>query len=133
MALELNTEWANFYSAMAYPGSQLYGLAKERGWPLPDDPDGPGWIGYSQHGYNTLPLPTERISAVDVLRTRDRAFERYFTNPDYLGMLRKRFNAAAVDHINEMTKVPLPRRHDDEPDYYDDMQRTRRLSRDTAA
>ena len=45
LARQLNTEWANFYTAMAYPGSALYQTARERGWPLPDDPGGPGWIG----------------------------------------------------------------------------------------
>jgi radical SAM superfamily enzyme YgiQ (UPF0313 family) len=125
MALRLNTEWANFYSAMAYPGSPLYGLAKERGWPLPDDPDGPGWIGYSQHGYDCLPLPSEHLSAVDVLSFRDEAFARYFTHPDYLSMLGKRFNGAAVDHINEMMSVKLPRRHHVEPGYYNDLRSAR--------
>src|SRR3989344_267556 len=34
LALEMNTEMANFYSAMAYPGSPLYGIAKKEGWKL---------------------------------------------------------------------------------------------------
>jgi len=125
LALELNTEWANFYSAMAYPGSQLYGLAKERGWLLPDDPLGPGWIGYSQHSYHTLPLPTDHLSAIEVLAFRDRAFQRYFTNPHYHAMLRGRFNQEAVDHIKELTSLQLRRRHHDEPDYYEQMRSAR--------
>src|SRR5207249_1869902 len=32
MAIEANCEFANFYSAMAYPGSKLYTLALEKGW-----------------------------------------------------------------------------------------------------
>jgi len=36
LALELNCEFANFYSAMAYPGSPLYRQAQEQGWPLPE-------------------------------------------------------------------------------------------------
>ena len=35
LALELNCEFANFYSAMAYPGSPLYEKAIRAGWPLP--------------------------------------------------------------------------------------------------
>lgn len=128
LALDLNTEWANFYAAMAYPGSQLYGLAKERDWLLPDDPGGPGWIGYSQHSYDTLPLPTDTLSAVEVLKTRDRAFERYFTSPDYLAMLGKRFNQQAVEHIRGMTAVKLRRRHHDEPDYYEKLHQAKRTS-----
>ena len=37
LALDLNCEFANFYSAMAYPGSPLYEQAIRRGWRLPDD------------------------------------------------------------------------------------------------
>ncbi|MCK5179560.1 MAG: radical SAM protein, partial [Candidatus Omnitrophica bacterium] len=36
LALELNTEESNFYSAMAYPGSPLYGQALKDGWKLPN-------------------------------------------------------------------------------------------------
>ena len=39
LARTLNTEWANFYCAMAYPGSPLYDLAKQKHWALPDDQD----------------------------------------------------------------------------------------------
>ena len=103
LAMEINSENANFYSAMAYPGSPLYNMAKEKGLPLPDDPDGPGWIGYAQHAYETLPLPTDTLSAVEVLTFRDQAFLKYFTNPSYLEMMRKRFGQKTIDHINEMT------------------------------
>jgi len=113
VALELNTEWVNFYSAMAYPGSALYPLAKERGWPLPDDAGGPGWIGYSQHAYETLPLPTEHLSAQEVLDFRDSAFHRYFASPDYLGMIRNKFGQPAVEHLGRMTAHRLPRKHHD--------------------
>ena len=113
LALHLNTEWANFYSAMAYPGSALYPLAKERGWRLPDGEGGPGWIGYSQHAYESLPLPTEHLSAEQVLDFRDSAFDSYFTSPDYLSMIRGKFGQPAVDHLNRMTSHKLRRRHHD--------------------
>jgi radical SAM superfamily enzyme YgiQ (UPF0313 family) len=113
LALELNTEWANFYSAMAYPGSALYGLAKERGWPLPDGEGGPGWIGYSQHAYETSPLPTEHLRAEEVLDFRDAAFTTYFTSSNYLSMIRGKFGQPAVDHLNRMTAHKLRRRHHD--------------------
>jgi radical SAM superfamily enzyme YgiQ (UPF0313 family) len=111
MALQFNTEWANFYSAMAYPGSPLYAMAKENGWPLPDDAGGPGWIGYSQHAFETLPLPTEHLSAQEVLDFRDRAFDRYFTSSAYLSLTRDTFGDAAAEHINAMTSHSLKRRH----------------------
>lgn len=113
LALELNTEWANFYCAMAYPGSPLYGLAKEKGWPLPDDAAGPGWIGYSQHAYDTLPLPTETLAATDVLAFRDQAFQEYFQNVHYLAMLNRTFGARVVEHVTEMCAHNVRRRHHD--------------------
>src|SRR6185436_13898454 len=43
LAIDLNCEFANFYSAMAYPGSALYTQALREGWALPES-----WSGYSQ-------------------------------------------------------------------------------------
>jgi hypothetical protein len=111
LAKELNCEWGNFYSAMAYPGSPLYATAKQKGWTLPDDPSGPGWIGYSQHSYDTLPLPTDTLSAQEVLDFRDAAFTEYFTNPRYLRMLAGKFGPDAAAHVREMAAIDLPRRH----------------------
>jgi len=122
MAIELNGEWANFYSAMAYPGSSLHKLAtqgklpvpsgfKESGRPLlPEDEGGPGWIGYSQHSYETLPLPTEHLYPQEVLRFRDEAFMKYFTGERYLGMIKKKFGDKTVEHINAMTGLPRLKR-----------------------
>lgn len=121
LAMEINTEWANFYSAMAYPGSGLYDFAQQRGWLLPDGPGGPGWIGYSQHGYDTLPLPTHKLTGVEVLDFRDRAFSEYFTGSKYLSMIRQRFGAEAVAHLGRMTKMKLRRRHHDQPRYYEEL------------
>src|SRR4029434_3759087 len=52
LALELETEFANFYSAMAYPGSALYRQALANGWrgARPSHGD-------SQHAADTRPRP----------------------------------------------------------------------------
>lgn len=110
LACELNTEWANFYCAMAYPGSPLYAMAKEKGWRLPDSDGGPGWIGYSQHAPECLPLPTEKLRAGEVLRFRDEAFTRYFTRPEYLAMLEAKFGLAAGNDVRVMTAHRLERK-----------------------
>lgn len=110
LSQEINAEWANFFSAMAYPGSSLYNMAKEKGISLPDDPDGPGWIGYSQYAYNSLPLSTEKLSAGQVLKFRDYAFNAYFSNPVYLKMIKKEFGNEAVEHIKEMLSMTLERK-----------------------
>jgi anaerobic magnesium-protoporphyrin IX monomethyl ester cyclase len=105
LAIEANCEFANFYSAMAYPGSQLYRMAMEKGWELPDS-----WIGYSQHSYETKPLRTEVLGAAEVLKFRDEAFMKYFNNPKYLEMVRKKFGADVVQHVKDMTKIKLKRK-----------------------
>ena len=105
LALDLNCEFANFYGAMAYPGSQLYQLALQEKWSLPET-----WSGYSQHAFDTLPLPTEYIPAAEVLRFRDQAFHTYYTHPRYLQMLERQFGAPTVQHIQEMTAHQLKRK-----------------------
>ena len=105
LALELNCEFANFYAAMAYPGSQLYTMAIRQGWELPS-----GWQGYSQHSFETLPLKTEAMSSVEVLRIRDQAFQDYFSAPSYLDMVARKFGADTVVEIENMRGVPLRRR-----------------------
>jgi len=105
LAIEANCEFANFYCAMAYPGSRLYGQALELGWELPDS-----WIGYSQHSYETKPLRTDTLTSVDVLRFRDQAFERYFSNPRYLDSVREKFGPEVLDHLRAMTRIKLDRK-----------------------
>jgi radical SAM superfamily enzyme YgiQ (UPF0313 family) len=105
LATELNCEFANFYSAMAYPGSPLYRMAVERDWALPKV-----WSGFSQHSYDCLPLPTDRLSAAEVLKFRDQAFDRYFTNTRYLNMVTQKFGWDTRKHIEEMSRHKLRRK-----------------------
>ncbi|MCA9406332.1 MAG: cobalamin-dependent protein [Candidatus Omnitrophica bacterium] len=104
LALELNTEMANFYSAMAYPGSPLYGTAKTEGWRLPET-----YAGYSQHSYYAQPLPTKYLSAAEVLAFRDKAWMTYHTNPKFLDLLKTKFGQKAVDETVRSTKIVLKR------------------------
>jgi anaerobic magnesium-protoporphyrin IX monomethyl ester cyclase len=104
MAVELNCEFANFYSAMAYPGSPLYANAVKQGLPLPQN-----WTGYSQHSKDCLPLPTRHIPAREVLRFRDAAFLEYYSHPKYLGMVQRKFGTETVKEIRKMTTHRLER------------------------
>jgi anaerobic magnesium-protoporphyrin IX monomethyl ester cyclase len=106
LALELNCEFANFYSAMAYPGSQLYNLALQNGWPLPEK-----WSGYSQHAVDTLPLPTKYLSGAEVLHFRDHAFQFYFNNADYLELIHRQFGPKTVEETREMVSYDLDRKY----------------------
>ncbi|WP_448207974.1 B12-binding domain-containing radical SAM protein [Azospirillum sp. sgz302134] len=104
LAKELNCEFANFYSAMAYPGSPLYDQAVAKGWDLPES-----WSGFSQHSADCKPLATEKLTAAEVLAFRDKAFTEYFTNPRYLKMVDQRFGADTSRHIRRMTRHTLHR------------------------
>lgn len=105
MAKDLNCEFANFYAAMAYPGSKLYNLAIKKGWELPKK-----WIGYSQHSFETIPLRNEALTAAEILSFRDNAFHEYFNNPAYLRMLEEKFGAKVREHIQDITSVRLKRK-----------------------
>lgn len=105
LAQELNCEFANFYSVMAFPGSQLYESASKNKENLPKS-----WSGFSQYSYETQPLPTKYLSAKEVLKFRDEAFSRYFTNPDYLKYIREKFGDKVENHIREMLQTKLKRR-----------------------
>jgi anaerobic magnesium-protoporphyrin IX monomethyl ester cyclase len=103
--LDINAEWANIYAAMAYPGSQLYELAIENKWPLPES-----WQAYSQYRYETLPLPTRYLTGGQVLAYRDYAFETYYRSPRYLDMISKKFTPGIATHIQEMAAKTIPRK-----------------------
>jgi radical SAM superfamily enzyme YgiQ (UPF0313 family) len=105
MAKEFNFEYVNFYTAMAYPGSQLYENAVKQGVALPKE-----WYGYSQYAEETLPLSTKYLSAAEVLRFRDRAFKEYFSNPKYLAMIKEKFGPKVVEHIEGMLKHEILRK-----------------------
>lgn len=105
LAIELNTEMANMYPCMALPGSPLYYKARENGWSLPDS-----YAGYGFLSYESQPLPTETLSAADVLRFRDEAWQKYFTNPVYLELVERQFGVQERRNIEEMAAITLRRR-----------------------
>lgn len=106
LAFSINSEWANFNSVMAYPGSRLYDEALNSGCRLPDS-----WQGYSQYSIDCLPMDTKYISAEEVISFRDYAFYAYFTNPRYLAKIEHLFGVDTVRHIKKMTEVKLKRKN----------------------
>ena len=105
LAIELEPAFPSFFCAMANPGSDLYSDATRRGWKLPDT-----WDGYAQQGYNFLPLRTEKLSAKEVLKFRDDAFNTYFRNPKYHQMIERKFGEKAREHVVSMSKHNLKRK-----------------------
>jgi hypothetical protein len=80
-------------------------MAVDKGWTLPAT-----WSGFSQHSYDCLPLPTEKVSAATVLRFRDQAFDRYFASKRYLDMIAQKFGWETRRHVESMAKHKLRRR-----------------------
>jgi len=105
LAIDLAPAMANFYASMALPGSQLYKDAIERGAELPED-----YAGYSWHSYNTLPLSTNNLTAAEILKFRDEAYNKFHTSPKFLAKIRNKFGDIAADNIVENTKIKLKRK-----------------------
>ena len=105
LALELNSEMANMYPCQALPGSQLHHLARERGWQLPSSYDG-----YAFLSYECQPLPTKHLTAAEVLRFRDHAWQTYFTHEPYLALVERKFGSQQRRNVEEMASVPMKRK-----------------------
>lgn len=105
LSKNLNTLGWNTYAAMALPGSQLYKEAIKNNIKLPDN-----YEGYSFHSFNTQPLPTENLSASEILKIRDENFIKYHNHAPFLKKIKLKFGENAVKNIKEMTKVNLKRK-----------------------
>jgi len=105
LALELNTEMANMYPCQALPGSPIHHTARKLGWALPSS-----YEGYAFLSYECEPLPTKHLSAAEVLRFRDRAWQTYFTNPAYLDLVERKFGAKERQNVVDMAAIPLKRK-----------------------
>ncbi len=105
LALELNSEMANMYPCQALPGSPMYQTAKKNGWALPDS-----YEGYAFLSYESQPLATKYLSAAEVLRFRDQAWQKYFTHAPYLDLVERRFGADERKNVEAMTQIRLKRK-----------------------
>ena len=105
LSLELCTAGWNTYGAMALPGSSLYKDAVNKGVKLPES-----YEGYSFHSFETVPLPTESLTAKEVITLRDDAFTKYHTHKPFLKLIESKFGKIASDNILQMTKIKLKRK-----------------------
>ncbi len=88
LALKILPDFVNMYVAMIYPGCELY---------RPGPRTNTDWETYSQFGSTTSALvPSE------IVKFRDDSFMKFFTNPDYLDMVHRKFGDSGVQHILEM-------------------------------
>ena len=105
LALELNTEMANMYPCQALPGSPMYRQAVRNGWKLPES-----YAGYGFLSYDCEPLATRHVGADDVLRFRDAAWQRYFSDPSYLALVGEKFGAQERANVENMATIRLKRK-----------------------
>jgi radical SAM superfamily enzyme YgiQ (UPF0313 family) len=105
LSIELCTEFANFYPCQALPGSPLYYTAKANGWKLPSTNEGFAFL-----SYDSEPLPTRHLSAAEVLRFRDQAWQKYFAAPSYLALVERKFGLAQRQNVEAMSKIKLRRK-----------------------
>jgi anaerobic magnesium-protoporphyrin IX monomethyl ester cyclase len=105
LALELNTEMANMYPCQALPGSPMYRQAIRNGWKLPES-----YAGYGFLSYECDPMATKHVSAADVLRFRDSAWQRYFSEPKYLSLVEQKFGAEQRGNVEAMAQIRLKRK-----------------------
>ena len=104
-AIENPTEMANFYSAMAYPGSPLYNQARIFGQELPNT-----YSGFSQHSYDTLNLGNNHVSSSEILAFRDKAWDTYHSSEKYLNLLENKFGQKARDELDSTKTIKLKRK-----------------------
>ena len=105
LALELNTEHANFYAAMALPGSPLHLYARQQGWDIPKR-----FEEYAFLSYDCRPLRTKYLTGAEVLRFRDEAWHKYFTHKPFLDLVEKKFGVESRNNVVELEKIKLKRK-----------------------
>lgn len=105
LSKELCTLGWNAYAAMPLPGSMLYKQALDKKLRLPDN-----YEGFSFHGYDTVPMPTDKCTSEEILKFRDDAFVEYHSNPEFLDKVEKKFGNQQVKNIKQMLGVKLKRK-----------------------
>ncbi len=105
LAQELLCENTNMYCATALPGSPLYLEAVKNKWELPETYSGYGFLSYDH-----VPSRTYDLTAAEVLKFRDEAFTKVFSNPNYLNMIENKFGLQNRRNIEDLVKIPLKRK-----------------------
>jgi radical SAM superfamily enzyme YgiQ (UPF0313 family) len=78
-AIELDPDFANFYPAVPYPGTDLYDKCIREGWLKPEDAD------WSRMEYSYYLLRGNGLDERIVMDAINRAKRRFFLRPSYIG------------------------------------------------
>ncbi len=96
LAKELNTEYANFFIMMAYPGAEMRDAVVCSGAELPKK-----WAQYGFFAPDSLPLANATISSRQILEFRDNAFREYFGSERYQNMVAEKFGVETLTFLRE--------------------------------
>ena len=96
LAKELNTEYANFFIMMAYPGAEMREAVVCSGAELPKK-----WAQYGFFAPDSLPLANATISSRQILEFRDNAFREYFGSERYQAMVVEKFGVETLTFLRE--------------------------------
>ena len=88
-----------------FPDDTMETMKQTLGWQLPDTYQGYGFL-----SYEASPLATKHVSAAEVVRFRDMAWQRYHENPAFLNLIENKFGESARQGIVDLSKVKLKRR-----------------------
>lgn len=104
-AKDMNTEYANFFVMMAYPGTRFYDVATEKGYPLPEK-----WGQYGFFAPDALPMRNPVLAPEEILGFRDNAFKEYFGSERYQQMLFQKFGPKVLEFLrNQVLSKKLVR------------------------
>jgi len=90
-AQELNCEFSNFFCYVNY---------KDKNKPP---------IEFAQYSPYFKPEHTKYLTSAQVVKFRDDAFHKYYTDSQYLDMIQRKFGKEASDSMRELTKIRLER------------------------
>lgn len=95
-AREIKPDYVNFHIATPFPGTELYDIAKEKGWLVSDD-----WSEYEEEG--SAVLRTKDLTADELMEAQRRAMRKFYLRPGRIlrevaslrswGQLKSRFKA----------------------------------------
>jgi len=103
LAVELNSQFANFYCNQALPMSLQYAEAITKDYPLPERNGGPGWIGHSQYAFEAEPFYIgDALTPAQILAFRDRVHVDYYSRTEYREKILNdpNFGEVALSNIN---------------------------------
>jgi radical SAM superfamily enzyme YgiQ (UPF0313 family) len=90
-AIELDPDFANFYPAVPYPGTELYNKAKRDGWLASED--------WSRMEYSYYLLRGNGLDESVVMGAINRAKRRFYVRPKYV-----------LRHLGDMTRLAVSNR-----------------------